>query len=129
MWNNNENNIENIVAEIGLYFIAFVNGEAGGIIKFQTEDDVFWPELKENNSAFIHRFAVRRKYSGGELSTEIINWAKRNAKLLGKTYLRLDCDAARPKLRKYYERKGFNFHSEKVAGPFLVAKYELNLRN
>lgn len=47
---------------------------------------------------------------------------------LGLRYLRLDCEASRARLRALYERIGFRFHSNKLVGPYFVARYEYDVR-
>jgi hypothetical protein len=49
------------------------------------------------------------------------------ARELGRPLLRLDCEAARPRLRAIYERFGFSHHSDFSAGPYRVARYELRV--
>jgi hypothetical protein len=50
--------------------------------------------------------------------------AREEVRSRGKTWLRLDCDATRPKLRRVYEDSGFQLHSERKIGPYLAARYE-----
>ena len=111
----------------GLFFIAEVNGEAAGAVRFQFEDELFWPDLIDHDSAFIHRLVVRRRYQGIGVSTTLMQWAASRAKAMGKRYLRLDTDASRPKLRQLYERFGFQFHSFRQVGPYYVARYQYPL--
>ena len=49
--------------------------------------------------------------------------------MLERRYLRLDCDASRPKLRRLYEELGFEFHSFRQVGAYYVARYEYPLTN
>ncbi|MEH2214010.1 MAG: hypothetical protein V7K84_25930, partial [Nostoc sp.] len=42
-------------------------------------------------------------------------------------YLRLDCDASRPRLRAVYERFGFRHHSDKQVGAYFVSRYEYKI--
>ncbi len=111
----------------GQFFIADVDGEAAGAVQFQLEDQLFWPDLTRDDSAFIHRLVVRRRYRGLGVSTALMQWAVSRARELGKRYLRLDCDANRPKLRTLYERFGFQFHSFRQVGAYYVARYEYQL--
>lgn len=92
LWRSNELSPEKLKGDVekGLFYIAEVNGQAIGTLKFQLEDKLFWPDVPEGESAFIHRIAVRRNYSGQGISKELINWAKDRAKKLGRKYLRLD---------------------------------------
>lgn len=112
--------------EAGMYRKAIADGVIAGCYRFQTEDMEYWDDVPHENSAFIHRVAVRRRFAGTGLSETMIGAAKVEARSLGKRYLRLDC-ADRPKLRAVYERQGFRFHSIKVREPYKVARYEFEL--
>jgi GNAT superfamily N-acetyltransferase len=115
----------------GQFFIAEVSGDPAGAVKFQLEDQVFWPDRSEDDSAFIHRLVVRRRYRGFGVSSVLMRWAVERARAVGKEWLRLDCDASRPKLRQLYEGFGFQFHSFRQVGAYYVARYEygVNSRN
>lgn len=112
----------------GQFFVAEIEGDPAGAVRFQLEDQLFWPDLEGDDSAFIHRLVVRRRYKGLGVSTALMEWAVSHARSLGKTYLRLDTDASRPKLRELYERFGFQFHSFREVGPYYVARYLYPLR-
>ncbi|MDZ8035962.1 GNAT family N-acetyltransferase [Nostoc sp. DedSLP04] len=111
----------------GLFFIAEWAGEPAGTIKFQLEDLLFWPDISQEDSAFVHRLAVRRHYSGGKVSSALLAWAVEQAQTLGRHYLRLDCDASRPRLKAVYERFGFRHHSDKQVGAYFVSRYEYKI--
>ena len=129
MWDEGELAPDRVDADIaaGQFFIADVDGEAAGAVIFQLEDRLFWPDLKQNDSAFLHRLVVRRRYRGLGVSTALMRWATSRASDFGRRYLRLDCDADRPKLRALYEGFGFQFHSFRQVGPYYVARYEYPL--
>lgn len=114
--------------EKGQFYLAKVGGEVAGCVRFQNEDLEFWDDVPHEDSAFVHRVAVRRKFAGGEVSKQIIDWAKEKARNEGKTFLRLDC-AKREKLCRLYESYGFEFHSEKEVKPYSVIRYEFRLRD
>jgi len=126
MWDEGELSPDRVAREIaaGQFFIAEVEGDAAGAVRFQLEDRLFWPDLIEPDSAFIHRLVVRRSYKGGGVSTALLSWAVSHARARGRRYLRLDCDASRPKVRAVYERFGFRFHSFRQVGAYYVARYE-----
>ncbi len=94
------------------------------MLRFQLEDSLFWPDVPTNDSAFVHRLAVRRNFAGGEFSKVLLEWAVERTRSLGRKFLRLDCDASRPRLRAIYERFGFRYHNERRVGSFLAARYE-----
>lgn len=127
MWEEGELAHEHIASEVhrGLFFIAESDGEAAGVIRFQLEDVLFWPDLADPlESAFIHRLAVRRAFAGQGVSTALLQWAVDRARALGKRYLRLDCDDERVRLKAVYERFGFRLHSHRQVGSYYVARYE-----
>ncbi len=128
LWREQHLNIEDITAQVknSLFWLVKADGETAGCVRFQNEDQEYWDDVPHEDSAFIHRVAVRRKFSGGGISKAIIDWAKEKAAREGKTFLRLDC-AKREKLCRVYESHGFEFHSEKVREPYLVVRYEFKL--
>lgn len=129
MWRDSELLPSRIAEDVhaGLFFIAVLNTEPAGVIKFQLEDPLFWPDLPQTDSAFVHRLAVRRRFAGDGVSTALLTWAAESARALNKRYLRLDCEATRPKLRAVYERFGFRHHSDRQVGPYFVSRYEYDL--
>jgi GNAT superfamily N-acetyltransferase len=126
LWEENEISTKSICQdiELGLFYIAFYEDIAAGVVKFQTEDLVFWSDIPQENSAFIHRLAVRRSFAGGSVSTALMQWAVEQSQDLGKHFLRLDCAADRSRLRIVYENFGFHHHSDQQVGPYFVARYE-----
>lgn len=129
MWHKDELQPKRIVADVdsGQFFLAECDGVPAGAIRFQLEDRLFWPDVPQHDSAFIHRLAVRRRFAGGEVSSALLLWAIARTHTLGLRYLRLDCEASRARLRALYERIGFRFHSNKQVGPYFVARYEYDV--
>ncbi|MEH2211036.1 GNAT family N-acetyltransferase [Nostoc sp.] len=86
LWHESEVSPESISKDVanGLFFIAEWAGEPAGTIKFQLEDLLFWPDISQEESAFVHRFAVRRHYSGGKVSSALLAWAVEQARTLGR---------------------------------------------
>jgi GNAT superfamily N-acetyltransferase len=111
----------------GRYFVALCDGEAAGVFRFELTDPEFWPDATEDDSGFVHRLAVRRGYAGGRVSAAMLDWAARRVREFGRRYLRLDCDAARPRLRAIYEEYGFLHHSDRFVGDFFVARYQMEV--
>lgn len=129
MWRDDEFVPSRIKAEVegGLFFIAEQNGLAAGVVKFQLEDQQFWPDLPAGEAAYVHRLAVRRAFAGGGISSALLSWAVERTRALSRSYLRLDCEASRPKLRAIYEKFGFVHHSDRQVGPYFVARYQLKV--
>jgi GNAT superfamily N-acetyltransferase len=129
MWEAGELDVDAIARDVaaGQFFIADVDGRPAGAIRFQTEDGLFWPDIPQPSSAFVHRLVVSRAFKGAGVSTALLQWAVDHGRELGKAWLRLDCDNDRPKLKALYERFGFRFHSHRQVGPYYVARYEYAL--
>lgn len=131
MWRDGELSPASIAADVeaGLFFLAECDNEIAGVVKFQLADELFWPDAPPNESAFVHRLAVRRRFAGRGISTVLLDWAAVRARSLGRNFLRLDCEAARLKLRAVYENFGFRHHSDRQVGPYFVSRYELDARS
>jgi len=129
MWEAGELEFDAIAREVaaGQFYVAEVDGQRAGAIRFQTEDLLFWPDIPQESSAFVHRLVVGRTFKGAGVSTALLEWAVRHARSMGKAWLRLDCDNDRPKLKTLYERFGFRFHSYRHVGPYYVSRYEYPL--
>lgn len=116
-----------IAAGLADFYLAFHASDLAGVMKLETEDLLFWPEITKGDSLFIHQLAVRRAFSGGEISGDLLKFARAEALRRGLNYLRLDCAADRPKLRKIYEDFGFRYHSDRTVGPFMASRYEYKM--
>jgi len=129
MWQDGELLTSRIAADVdaGLFFLAECDGEPAGTLKFQLEDSLFWPDVSQEQSAFVHRLAVRRRFAGGEVSSALLQWAVLRTRSLGRHFLRLDCAASRPRLRAVYERFGFSHHSDRQVGAYFVSRYEFDV--
>jgi GNAT superfamily N-acetyltransferase len=129
MWRLDELKPDRISAEVaqGLFALAWVEGEPAGTVRFELEDPLFWPGVPKGEAGYVHRLAVKRRFAGGGLSNALLDWAVQQIRALGCPFLRLDCEASRPRLRAVYERFGFQYHSDRRVGPYLVARYELRV--
>jgi GNAT superfamily N-acetyltransferase len=128
MWSLDAFTPEKIGKEISEFYVADYSEGIAGVIKLQLEDTVFWPDLPSVDSAYVHRLAVRRAFAACGMSKALLDFAVRKARSLGKKYLRLDCAADRPKLRRIYEEYGFIYHSDRRVPPFHVARYEYPIK-
>jgi GNAT superfamily N-acetyltransferase len=107
--------------------LVLMDGEPAGTVIFQLSDRIYWPDMPEGDAAYIHKVILKRSSAGSGISRQIIQWARDKAKDLGMKYLRLDTEAARPKLCALYESAGFTRHSERQVGRHYVVRYEMRL--
>ena len=95
-------------------------------MRLTSADPLCWPDAARGEALYLHSLAVRRVASGGKASSALLSAAARRTEARGARYLRLDCEASRPRLRRVYERFGFRHHSQRVVGPFVVSRYQLS---
>ena len=126
MWRDNELDGAGIASQVyaGLFYIADLDGEAAGTIRYQLADPEFWPEAGQDDAAYVHRLAVRRRFSGCGISAALLSWAAQRAASMDRQFLRLDCEIHRTRLKAWYEKFGFRHHSDRQVGPYYVARYQ-----
>ena len=129
LWQENDVDITHIAPDVraGLFYLAEYSGDPAGTLKFQLDDLVVWPDARPHDATYVHRLAVRRRYAGRGLSTALLRWAVERTQAIGRTYLRLDCHAQRPRLRAIYEEFGFQYHSDMQVGRYHLARYEYDV--
>lgn len=133
LWHLNELTPEQLfpVARQGELFLAYRQGQAVGTLIYQHADPLFWPEVPAGISAFVHKVAVRREVAGQGVPAAMLAWAQERARAEGLSFLRLDTDFNRAKLRSFYEGLGFVYVGEKrvtrMGYSLHVALYELRL--
>jgi GNAT superfamily N-acetyltransferase len=129
LWLPDEIDARSVVRDVaaGHYVLAFVGEDAAGTARITPTDELFWPEAGAGEALYVHRLAVRRRHAGGTISRSILDFARDQALAAGCSFVRLDTDAFRPRLRRVYESYGFGYRDERVVGPHTVARYELRV--
>jgi GNAT superfamily N-acetyltransferase len=87
--------------------LCYDNSNLIGVYVIQWNDPLFWSELKENESGFLHKLAVCKEYSGKGYGRKLIQSAEQLCKEHNIKWLRLNCGTFRPRLRNFYESEGF----------------------
>jgi GNAT superfamily N-acetyltransferase len=85
-------------------------------------DPMFWP-LASDDALYLHRFAVRRAAAGA--GRHVVEWCLGEARRRDRSFVRLDCLADNPGIRRYYERFGFTAVDEKVIDGTRYSLYEV----
>lgn len=111
----------------GDFWLCYRAGELVGVLKFQLEDRLYWPESVENEAAYVHKLVVRRSYSGEGVSSMMLEWAAKRAGELGRPYLRLDCEASRRQLCGIYEKFGFRRVGDIDLSGRIMARFQLKI--
>jgi hypothetical protein len=85
-------------------------------------DALYWPSA-EDNALYLHRFAVRRDAAGA--GRHAVEWIVGEARRRGRDYIRLDCLADNPGIRRYYESCGLTSVDETVIDEVRFSLYEM----
>jgi GNAT superfamily N-acetyltransferase len=85
-------------------------------------DSTYWPSAGDE-ALYLHRFAVRRDAAGA--GRRVVEWAVEEARRRGRDFIRLDCLADNPGIRRYYEGCGFTAVDETVIDDVRFSLYEL----
>ena len=88
-------------------YLGFVDDIPAASIILKESDPFMWPGIKKDETIFIGKLGVERKYSGRGLAKEMLDFARQEAVSRDKKYLRLDCYADREYLCRLYEEYGF----------------------
>ena len=126
MWDPEELDAHRLRRDVaaGMHHLALVEGEPAGTIRFQLQDEEYWPELLgSDEDAYVHRLAVTPAFTGRGVGAALLEWAAEHTAAIGRSFLRLDCDHHRHRLRRFYERNGFRYPSARQVGRFRVARY------
>ena len=88
MWRASELTPAEILEDVseGLFFLAEHAGQPVGTMKFQLSDVLFWPDVPQDEAAFIHRVAVRREFAGGTVSSALLSFASQRTRSLGRRF-------------------------------------------
>lgn len=107
----------------GELYLARRGDEPVAKLVLQWADPRMWGDCP-GEAAYVHGLMVRRAYAGRQIGLHLLRWAERMAALAGKGYLRLDCKADNPALRRYYERAGFAYRGDMTTGSYTGSRYE-----
>ena len=98
--------------ERGEVHLAFIGGQMVGTLRLISRDAIVWPEIIEDDGAYVYNLAVGRTWSGQRLGRRMLEWAERRTAAMGRDYLRLDCFANNDFLPGYYRDAGFTDRGE-----------------
>lgn len=73
----------------------------------QWKDPLYYPDVPDNTTGFIHKVAIRRAFVGQGLFAHILDFCQTRCEERGIHEIQLETDATRPKLMQFYEQNGF----------------------
>lgn len=111
----------------------YIIEEAGGIVAaacFVDYDPVYWPEVKQKESFFLHKICVHPQHRKKGYSGELIEYFKKRGKELGYPDVRLDVRAHKDKLCAMYEAHGFKLvRIDAIFKDYETALYRYEIEN
>ena len=111
-------------------YVGYINNEPAITFILQWEDNEFWPNIPNNTSAFLHKIAISRKYSGNNLLKMALIEIENICKNKDVYEIRLDCDPNRIKLCNVYENLGFiRVDKKRLNNKIDVAYYKKEIIN
>ena len=131
LWSFDQISVEGLVRSYKnneLYFLVDDDSDHIGVVFLQETDPLFWPELQENNSLFVHKLAIEPAQFGRDYGARALELIAQEARLRKLNWLRLDCDDREP-LHKFYQTTGFGLVDFKQVQGFKVARYQRALNN
>ncbi len=93
--------------QLNEFFLGIIEDKPVAVMVLKWEDPLFWPDAAPGEAVYLHKFSIRNNFRGQQLSQKMLNWAMDYAHQNDRKYLRLDCDADRPKLNRIYQNFGF----------------------
>jgi GNAT superfamily N-acetyltransferase len=97
----------------GEAYLAWEGTAAVGTFALHRTERTFWGERPDDlpdHARYLHKLAVRRGHPG--LGRALVGVAETITRGEGAAWLRLTCDASRPRLRRYYEELGFEHRGD-----------------
>jgi GNAT superfamily N-acetyltransferase len=108
--------------ESGSLYLVWLGDRPVATFSLLESDPMYWPAAGDD-ALYLHRFAVRRDAAGA--GRRAVEWAVEEARRRGRDYIRLDCLAENPGIRRYYESCGFAAVDETVIDEVRFSLYEL----
>ncbi|AKL75321.1 GNAT family N-acetyltransferase [Bacillus velezensis] len=103
-------NMREAIAQ-GYVFLFRQNEELAGVVMLLPEasgwDRRLWGDEGHEESVYLHRLAINRRFAGAGLGRTIMTWAETGVSCPGKTKIRLDCVSENKALQSFYSGMGY----------------------
>jgi GNAT superfamily N-acetyltransferase len=90
----------------GEVYFGVIDGRVVGSFRIVHDDETVWPGVDPDGLS-VENLVVRRAWNGHGIGLRLLKWAEQKVAEAGMKYIRLDCFADNPVLRKYYEALGY----------------------
>lgn len=89
------------------FCIGTIDGEVACAFILQWEDSDYWPNAPKYEAAYLHKFCVRRKFSGMGMTALVTEAIREECRKRGIRYIRLDTGLDEKTVRKIYLNAGY----------------------
>ncbi len=111
------------------FHIARLGNTPVAVVRLLWADPRFWRDREQRDAVYIHTMAVRRDHAGLGIGGRVVRWAGKQARDLGRRFLRLDCGVDNLALRAYYRQLGFTTQGSVRVGGTTVMLLEMDLND
>ncbi|TYP73760.1 MSMEG_1061 family FMN-dependent PPOX-type flavoprotein [Paenibacillus methanolicus] len=101
--------IRSEMSEGSEYFLVYRGEAFVGTFLIAWSDPSAWGERDNEDSGYLHRFAVAREHAGQGIGEAVLRWAGEYIARQGRGTFRLDCMADNPRLNRLYQNAGLRF--------------------
>lgn len=92
------------------YYVGEANGRIVCGLFIVDEDALYWPDMEKGASLYLHKICVDPAYSGNGYADTMIQYFIEKGRREGYPDVRLDVREHKDKLRRMYERNGFQLY-------------------
>ncbi len=89
------------------FCVGTVDGEVACAFILQWSDTEYWPDAPRQEAAYLHKFCVRRRFAGRDMTKLVTDAIRAECRNRGIRYIRLDTGMEEEKVRGIYEKAGF----------------------
>lgn len=108
--------------------LCYQNDKLIGVFILQWLDQLFWPDINEKESGFLHKLAVCKEYRKLGNGNKLVDSAELICRDHNVGWIRLNCGTFRPRLRNFYESVGFQMVDRVFVDNRDQIRYEKNLK-
>jgi len=97
-----------------------------GVLHLTSALNPLW-EGRDEDAFYVSKIAVKCKDTNQQIGSWMLEQVEEIARVEGRLRIRLDCVSNNPKLKDYYEKRGFQFIEQKTLPKVTLDLYEKRL--
>ena len=86
-----------------------IDNQIACVFTFTFQDQSIWGNLDKNDAIYIHKIATNANFRGNNLVEKLIDFSRKQAVSMNKSFLRMDTVGQNQGLISYYTKCGFEF--------------------